>query len=46
MVTPWFALNIGNTSINNIDVLKKYFSRFLTTSAEQLFFRGPFDGCL
>ena len=45
-VTPWFVSNIGNTSIKIRDVLKTYLSSFLTTSAEHLFCRAPFHGCL
>ena len=52
MVTPWFVSNIGYTIISisistiNIDVLKTYFSRFLTTNPEHLFRRVTFDGFL
>ena len=37
MVTPCFVSNIGNT------IIRLY---FLTISAEHLFRRAPFDGCL
>ena len=43
MVTPWF---VSNVEYLNIEVLKTYFSRFLTTSAEQLFHRALFDDVL
>ena len=43
MVTPWF---VSNVEYLNIEVLKTYFSRFLTTSAEQLFHRALFDDIL
>ena len=44
IVTPWFVSNADNTNLN-INILKTYFLRFLTTSEDQLFRRAPFDGC-
>ena len=35
----------GHLLYLNIDVLKTYFSRFLTRNAEQLFRKAPFDCC-